>query len=127
MSAFPKNLKYAKSHEWARLEENGTVSVGITDYAQESLGDIVYVELPEPGSQLIQGQEAGTIESVKAASEFYTPIAGTVEAINEALEDAPEVINADCYESGWLIRVKPDDSVVFDHLLTADAYQKICD
>lgn len=127
MSTTPANLKFAKTHEWARLEKDGTVSIGITDYAQQSLGDIVYIELPEPGNVLTAGQEAGTIESVKAATEFYAPVAGTVIAINQTLADTPEAVNSDCYVAGWLIQITPDDATELAHLMDADAYHSSCE
>lgn len=127
MSTAPDNLKFAKTHEWARLEKDDTVSIGITDYAQQNLGDIVYVELPEPGDVLAAGQAAGTIESVKAATEFYAPVAGTVTAINQTLADAPEAVNSGCYVDGWLIRITPDDAAELTHLMDADAYHSSCE
>ncbi|MDB6062443.1 MAG: glycine cleavage system protein [Verrucomicrobiaceae bacterium] len=127
MSNNPTELKYASSHEWARLEEDGTVTVGITDHAQNALGDVVYVELPEVGAILTAGQEAGVVESVKAASDIYAPISGTVIAINELLEDAPETINGDAYHEGWFYRLEPTDAAELDDLLSAEAYQAQCD
>lgn len=127
MSNNPTELKYASSHEWARLEEDGTITVGITDHAQSALGDVVFVELPEVGTELTGGQEAGVVESVKAASDVYAPLSGTVVAINEVLEDAPETINGDPYHDGWFYRIKPSDLSELDDLLSADAYQAQCD
>ncbi|MEC9154895.1 MAG: glycine cleavage system protein GcvH, partial [Pseudomonadota bacterium] len=101
MSDIPSDLKYAATHEWARLEEDGTVTVGISDHAQDALGDVVYVELPELEQVIAAGDEAGVVESVKAASDVYAPISGTICAINEALEDAPETVNSDAYTDGW--------------------------
>lgn len=127
MSNTPNELRYAASHEWARLEEDGTVTVGITDHAQDALGDVVYVELPDVGTVLTAGQEAGVVESVKAASDIYSPITGTVIAINPALEESPEIINADPYHDGWFFRLKPEDAGELDDLLDADAYQEQCE
>ncbi len=105
MSEFPTELRYAKSHEWARLEDDGTVTVGISDHAQGALGDVVYVELPELDVVVEGGDEAGVVESVKAASDIYAPIGGTVIAINAVLEDAPETVNQDPYGDGWFFRI----------------------
>lgn len=118
----PKELGYRETHEWVRNEGDGTVTVGITDYAQESLGDIVYVELPELGDELDLGQEAGVVESVKAASDIFAPLTGTVIAINEALEDTPEIINASPYGDGWFYRLRLADPAELDDLLDAQAY-----
>ena len=109
MSNNPSELRYAKSHEWARVEEDGTVTVGISDHAQESLGDVVYVELPSIGDQLAGGDQAGLVESVKAASDIYSPVTGEVIALNENLEDEPELINTDPYNDGWFFRVKVEE------------------
>jgi len=127
MSQTPNELKYASTHEWARLEEDGSVTVGITDHAQSALGDVVYVELPEVGSDLNQGHEAGVVESVKAASDVYAPVSGRVIAINEALEETPETINADPYHEGWFYRLEPSDAAELDELLSAEAYQEQCE
>lgn len=127
MSHTPSELKYASSHEWARLEEDGTVTVGITDHAQEALGDVVFVELPELGAALAAGDEAGVVESVKAASDIYAPVSGEVIAINETLEDAPELVNGDPYNDGWFFRLQPADTSELDKLLDADAYLEQCD
>ena len=126
MSQVPTGLKYASSHEWARLEEDGTITVGITDHAQEALGDVVFVELPEVGSALAAGDEAGVVESVKAASDIYSPVGGEVIAINERLEDEPETVNADPYSDGWFFRLQPSDSSELEELLSADDYQQQC-
>jgi len=124
MSNTPAELKYASSHEWARLEEDGTVTVGITDHAQNALGDVVDVELPEVGTELNAGQEAGVVESVKAASDIYAPVSGEVIAINSVLEDSPETINADPYHEGWFFRLQPKDVSELKNLLDADAYNE---
>ncbi len=126
MSNTPSELKYASSHEWARLEEDGTVTVGITDHAQEALGDVVFVELPEVGSALAAGDEAGVVESVKAASDIYAPVGGEVIAINGELEDEPETVNSDPYNDGWFFKLQPGDVSELDALLTADDYQQQC-
>jgi glycine cleavage system H protein len=126
MSQIPSELKYATSHEWARLEEDGTVTVGITDHAQEALGDVVFVELPQEGDTLAAGDEAGVVESVKAASDIYSPVGGEVIAVNAALEDEPETVNADPYNEGWFYRLKPTDTAELDKLLSASDYQQHC-
>lgn len=127
MSQTPSELRYAASHEWARLEEDGTVTVGITDHAQDALGDVVFVELPEVGSTLAASDEAGVVESVKAASDIYAPVAGEVIAINEVLEDAPETVNSDPYNDGWFFRLQPSDTSELDALLSAEDYQAQCE
>jgi len=127
MAETPNELKYAKTHEWARLEEDGTVTVGITDFAQSELGDIVYVELPEIDVALEAGDEAGVVESVKAASDIYAPIGGTVIAVNAALEDTPEIVNEDPYGNGWFYRIDPNDTGDLDELLDAEGYNEVCE
>jgi glycine cleavage system H protein len=127
MSETPNELRYAKTHEWARLEDDGTVTVGISDFAQDALGDVVYVELPEVDAVVEGGEEAGVVESVKAASDIYAPIGGTVVAVNEALEDAPETVNKDPYGDGWFFRIAPNDVADLDELLDADAYSEVCE
>lgn len=127
MSHTPSELKYASSHEWARLEEDGTVTVGITDHAQEALGDVVFVELPEVGTVLAAAEETGVVESVKAASDIYAPLGGEVIAINDRLEDEPETVNADPYNDGWFYRLKPSDTAELEALLSAEDYQQQCD
>ncbi|RUR38399.1 glycine cleavage system protein GcvH [Vreelandella populi] len=122
MSNLPANLRYAKSHEWVLDHQDGTVSVGITDHAQEALGDVVFVELPEVGQTLTQGKEFGVIESVKAASDLYSPVNGEVIEVNEALEDSPETVNDAPYKGGWIMKVRLTDNNL-DSLLDADAYQ----
>ncbi|MGL6160010.1 glycine cleavage system protein GcvH [Microbulbifer sp.] len=123
MSEIRSELKYLSSHEWARLEEDGTVTIGVSDHAQDALGDVVYVETPEVGTNLAAGDEAGVVESVKAASDIYAPVSGEVVAVNEALEDAPETVNASPYDDGWFFRVKPSDPSELDKLLDAEAYR----
>ncbi len=127
MSEIPTECRYANTHEWARLEEDGTVTVGITDHAQNALGDVVYVELPETDAQVNVAEEAGVVESVKAASDIYAPISGTVVAINSALDDAPETVNDDPYGDGWFFKIQPDDAAQLDELLDADAYGEVCE
>lgn len=127
MSEFPTELKYAASHEWARLEEDGIVTVGISDHAQDALGDVVFVETPDIGVVFAAGEEAGVIESVKAASDIYAPVGGEIVAINEALEDEPEIVNSEPYEGGWLFKLKPSDTSELENLLTADAYAAVAD
>jgi glycine cleavage system H protein len=123
MSLYPEELFYADTHEWARHEDDGSVTVGITDHAQQALGDVVYVELPPVGTVVVAGAQTGIVESVKAASDIYAPVAGTVTAINEALVDAPEQINEDPYQQGWFYRLMPEDHQQLDALLSAAAYQ----
>lgn len=127
MSHTPSELKYASSHEWARLEDDGTITVGITDFAQEALGDVVFVEVPEVGVVLAAGDEAGVVESVKAASDIYAPVAGEVIEVNESLEDEPERVNAEPYEDGWFYRLRPSDEAEIDMLLSAEDYQASCE
>lgn len=127
MSQTPSELKYASSHEWARLEEDGSVTVGISDHAQDALGDVVFVELPEVGSTLAAGDEAGVVESVKAASDIYAPVGGEVIAVNEQLEDEPETVNADPYNDGWFFKLQPTDKAELESLLSAEDYQQKCD
>ena len=122
MSESPDNLKYLASHEWIKLEDDGTVTVGISDYAQDLLGDIVFVELPEIGQQLEAKKEAAVVESVKAASDIYSPVRGEVLEINEKLLDEPEIINNSPYEDGWLFKIQPDDIESIKNLLTAEEY-----
>lgn len=122
MSDIPGDLKFLRSHEWARLEDGGRVTVGISDHAQGQLGDLVFVELPQVGDRIDQGASCAVVESVKAASDIYAPVAGTVVAINEALADAPETINADAYGDGWLFALKIDDASQLDELLGPDDY-----
>ncbi|MEX0622817.1 glycine cleavage system protein GcvH [Saccharospirillum sp.] len=123
MTAIPTELRYAKSHEWVRDNGDGTVTVGITDHAQTQLGDVVFVELPEVGQELSAGGECAVIESVKAASDIYSPISGTVTSVNDNLEDAPETINEACYTDGWIFTLTPAADTELDALLTADQYQ----
>ena len=119
----PADLKYTESHEWVRAEADGTYTVGITEYAQDALGDIVFVELPKVGKSYTAGDDAAVVESVKAASDIYAPVTGEVVAVNQATADSPESINADAY-SAWLFKLKPSDANSINGLLSADAYAK---
>lgn len=125
MSDLPADLKYAKSHEWVRSENDGSVTIGITDHAQDSLGDMVFIELPEVGKQLQAGEDCAVVESVKAASDIYAPLAGEVTAVNETVVDSPEIVNTDPYGEGWLFRLKPDNAADLSGLLDAAAYAAI--
>jgi len=125
VSEFPTELKYANSHEWARLESDGIVVVGITDHAQDALGDIVFIELPEPGAEVDAAAEVAVIESVKAASDIYSPVSGEVVEVNSALEDEPELVNGSPYEDGWLFTVKVNSSEDLSGLLDAEAYEAL--
>lgn len=125
MSKVLENLRYADSHEWVKLEGD-TATVGITDYAQHALGNIVYVDMPEVGDEVTAGEEFGAVESVKAASDLISPISGEVIEINEALEDAPELINEDAF-ANWIMKVKVSDTAEIDALLDAAAYAKVCE
>lgn len=124
MNSVPENLKYAKSHEWSELEDDNTVRVGITDFAQEELGDLVYIELPEIGKQLDAGSQCAVVESVKTASDLFSPVTGTVIAINDEVIDAPEKVNDGAYET-WLFRIKAENISELDNLLDAVAYQQL--
>lgn len=117
----PEDVKYTKDHEWAKPEED-TVTIGINDYAQDQLGEIVFVELPEVGDTFSAEEEFGSVESVKAVSELYMPISGEVVAVNENLEDAPELVNEDCYQGGWIIKIKPSDNAEMNALMDKAAY-----
>ena len=125
MSELPGDLQYTNDHEWLRREDDGNVTIGITDHAQSSLGDLVYVELPEVGQDVDNGGDMAVVESVKAASDVYAPISGTVVAVNEALSDDPEVINSDPYGEGWIVRLAPGDDE--GELLSPEAYQALLD
>jgi len=127
MSQIPADLKYASTHEWLRAEQGGEVVVGITDHAQDALGDLVFVELPEVGREVAAGEACAVVESVKAASDIYAPIAGRISAINTALIDAPEQVNTDCYDAGWLFRLAPAGAADAGGLLDAEAYRALLD
>jgi glycine cleavage system H protein len=125
MSNAPGDLRYAKSHEWLKTGADGAATVGITDYAQGSLGDITYVQLPKVGAVLRQGAPFGVVESVKAASDLYAPVGGTVEAVNTALDGAPETLNADPYGAGWIMKLRVSDPAEAAALMDAAAYAKL--
>nr|VFK50745.1 MAG: glycine cleavage system H protein [Candidatus Kentron sp. TUN]VFK50970.1 MAG: glycine cleavage system H protein [Candidatus Kentron sp. TUN]VFK51942.1 MAG: glycine cleavage system H protein [Candidatus Kentron sp. TUN] len=125
MTNVPEQLRYAKTHEWIRDEEDGSLTIGITDHAQELLGDLVYVELPISGQSVKAGGEVAVVESVKAASDIYSPVTGEVIDINGALSDAPELVNADPYGEGWILRVHPLEPISDDMLLSATAYAEL--
>ncbi|MCX4187296.1 glycine cleavage system protein GcvH [Methylophaga sp. OBS4] len=127
MSNMPTELKYATSHEWVRDEGNGEYSVGISEHAQEVLGDMVFVELPEIGTIVSAGDECAVLESVKAAADIYAPLSGEIIAVNGSLEDSPERVNSEPYDDGWLFRIKASDTDEVDNLLDADAYQESLD
>jgi glycine cleavage system H protein len=122
MSHIPAELRCAKSHEWIRLEDDGTAYVGISEHAQDAMGDLVYVELQEVGQTVAASDETGVVESVKAASDIYAPVSGEIIAINEALNDTPELVNQDCYGDGWLYRIKVADTTELEQLLNAEDY-----
>ncbi|USZ14545.1 glycine cleavage system protein GcvH [Moraxella sp. FZFQ2102] len=123
MSNIPADLKYVASHEWLRLEADGTITVGITDHAQDALGDVVFVELPEVGTTVEADQEIAVVESVKAASDVYAPIAGEIVEINEELVDSPELANEDPYGKAWFFKVKPANPADYDSLMSAEEYE----
>jgi glycine cleavage system H protein len=122
---FPENLKYTKEHEWVRVENDSIGVVGITDYAQSELGDIVYVELPQIGKQIKQLEPFGTIEAVKAVSDLFSPLSGEVIEVNEKLKDSPDLINKDPYGEGWIIKIKISDLSELNNLLSAEDYKKL--
>jgi glycine cleavage system H protein len=126
MSELPGELLYTEEHEWLRQEEDGTVTIGITDHAQSALGDLVYVELPEVGAELDAGDEMAVVESVKAASDVYAPVGGTVLAVNNELADDPEKINSDPYGDGWIVRMQPVD-LANSNTMDPNAYQELLD
>jgi glycine cleavage system H protein len=125
MSNVPTDLRYAKSHEWLKVENDGTATIGITDYAQNSLGDITYVQLPKVGTTYKAGETFGVVESVKAASDVYLPVAGTVTAVNSLLDNAPETVNTAPYDAGWILKVKLSNAADAAALLDAEAYGKL--
>jgi len=125
MSSIPENLKYAESHEWVLSNDDGTITVGITDHAQELLGDVVYVELPEVGAEINAGEQFSLIESVKAASDIFSPVSGEVVAVNDALADTPELINSSPFDEAWIAKIKLGEASELDNLLDADGYQGI--
>ncbi len=127
MSNIPADLKYVASHEWIRLESDGTVTVGITDFAQDQLGDVVFVELPEVDSEVTADQDIAVVESVKAASDIYAPLAGKIIAVNDDLADAPEKVNEDPYVDAWFFKMELADAADLDKLLDADGYAAACE
>lgn len=127
MANVPADLKYVASHEWIRVEADGTVTIGITDFAQSALGDVVFVDLPEVGAEVEADADVAVVESVKAASDIYAPLSGTVIAINEDLVDAPETVNEDPYGKAWFFKLKPANAADLDNLLDADAYNALCE
>lgn len=125
MSQVPENLKYRNTHEWVQPLDDGTVRVGITDHAQDLLGDMVYVELPDVGRSVRAGEECGVVESVKAASDLYSPVSGAIVEVNETLARQPETANKDPYGEGWILRIKPDDPGELNDLMDAGAYREL--
>ena len=123
MSQLPEDYKFTKSHEWAKMEEDGSILVGISDYAQAALGELVFVEVPEEGASVLAGDAVAVVESVKSASDIYSPISGEIIAINEDLEATPELINEDAFERGWIFRIQPTDAGEIEELLDAEEYQ----
>ncbi len=127
MAEFPDDLRFLDTHEWGRLDADGFVTVGISDHAQHELGDVVFVELPEVDTEVAARDEVAVVESVKAASDIYSPVSGTVVAINDALEEAPEVVNDSPYGDGWFFKIIPSDIAELSQLLSADEYRQVCE
>ena len=127
MSNIPDDLKYASTHEWISVNEEGLVTVGISDHAQEALGDIVFVELPEAGTSVNSKEEVAVVESVKAASDIYSPLTGEVVEINESLLDSPETVNASPYELGWFFKIRMENEAELDDLMNSETYSEYCD
>lgn len=127
MAEFPDDLRFLDTHEWGRLDADGLVTVGISDHAQHELGDVVFVELPEVDTEVAARDEVAVVESVKAASDIYSPVSGTVVAINDALEEAPEVVNDSPYGDGWFFKIIPSDIEELSSLLSADEYRQVCE
>ena len=125
MSNIPKDLRYTKSHEWVKLNADGSITVGITHHAQDLMGDMVFVDLPQAGTKVTSGKECGVVESVKAASDVYAPVSGEIVEANAALADSPETVNKDCYGAGWMFRLKPANQAELDGLLDAKAYEAL--
>jgi glycine cleavage system H protein len=125
MSNVPSNLRYTKDHEWVKVESDGTVTVGITDYAQAALGDVTFIDLPKVGKQLESADVFGTVESVKAASDLYSPVSGEVIAINSSLNDTPDLVNREPYEKAWMIKMKLKSAAELDKLLDSSSYQSL--
>ena len=126
MKEIPENYKFLSSHEWMKVEEDTIVAVGISDYAQDQLGDIVFVELPELDSEVNQGDEVAVVESVKAASEIYSPVSGRIIEVNSSLEDSPEIVNSSAFEEGWFFKVEVADNSEFENLLSPEQYSEHC-
>jgi glycine cleavage system H protein len=126
MSTTPENLLFSESHEWVRRETDGIVTIGISDHAQQALGDLVYLELPEAGVQVNSGDEVAVVESVKAASDIYSPVSGEIIAVNDDAAEAPEILNESCYDKGWLFKVKLTDETELEQLHNAESYQQLC-
>ena len=124
MSEVPDNYLYTREHEWVRHEDDGTVSIGITDHAQEALGELVFVEVPEEGASFAVGDACAVVESVKAASDIYCPLAGTVTAANTSLADEPEQVNVSPYDAGWIFKLQPDDATLLDELMDVEDYNR---
>jgi len=124
MSEVPAQLLYTEEHEWLRLEDDGDVTVGITDHAQAALGELVFVEVPDDGAEYGSGDACAVVESVKAASDVYCPLAGAITQVNEALADEPELVNGSPYENGWVFRIRPADATVLDGMMDAEAYER---
>ena len=127
MSDIPGDLKFLSSHEWARVESDGTITIGISDHAQDLLGDIVFVELPEVGQSVNAENDTAIVESVKAASDIYSPLSGEVIEVNSLLEDQPEIINSSPYENGWFYKLTPSDLGELDNLLSPEDYSEVCE
>ena len=127
MSNIPGDLKFLSSHEWARIESDGTITIGISDHAQDLLGDIVFVELPEIGQSVDAENDTAIVESVKAASDIYSPLSGEVIEVNSLLEDQPEIINSSPYEDGWFYKLTPSDMSELDNLLSPEDYSEVCE
>ena len=127
MSDIPGDLKFLSSHEWARVESDGTITIGISDHAQDLLGDIVFVELPEVGQSVDAENDTAIVESVKAASDIYSPLSGEVIEVNSLLEDQPEIINSSPYEDGWFYKLTPSDMSELDNLLSPEDYSEVCE
>ena len=127
MKNIPGDLKFLSSHEWARIESDGTITIGISDHAQDLLGDVVFVELPEVGQTLDAESDAAIVESVKAASDVYSPISGEVQEVNSLLEDQPEIINSSPYEDGWFYKISPSNLDELDNLLSPEDYSAVCE
>ncbi len=126
MSETPTDLRYTSTHEWARKGDDGNIQVGISDYAQHALGDVVFIELPEIGTQIEAKDEVVVVESVKAASDIYAPVAGEIVRVNDALEDEPQLLNSEPYDKGWIFEIQPSDANAMDELLSAEQYQAHC-